>query len=54
MSYDFRHIMWKKDNPTNNLVMTVSEDNSETKKKKKKAIKNPTPFWRETGTLVSY
>ena len=37
MSYDFRHIMWKKDNPTNNLVMTVSEDNSETKKKKRQS-----------------
>ena len=48
--------MWKKDNPTSNLVMTISEDISETKKKKKKQLKKPdiTPFWKETGTLVSY
>ena len=47
--------MWKKDNTTSNLVMTISEDISETKKKKKQ-LKKPdiTPSWKETGTLVSY
>lgn len=44
--------MWNKDNPPNKLVMTVSENNPETKKE----TPNPyiTPFRKETGVLVSY
>lgn len=34
MSYGFCYIMWKKDNLTSNLVMAISEDISDTKKKK--------------------
>lgn len=46
----------KKDNPTSNLVMAISEDISEAKKKKKKQLKKTdiTPSWKETGTLLSY
>lgn len=45
----------KKDNPTSNLVMAISEDISEAKKKKKQLKKTDiTPSWKETGTLLSY
>lgn len=45
----------KKDNLTSNLVMAISEDISDTKKKKGQLKKTDiTPSWKETGTLLSY